>query len=154
LSAAVVALAVGAIVGVVAVWLVIVPLFWAVVIALPFAACTFLATFLVGAAAPLWHPLPSPDDSLTMHQASALSSRFAEAARDQSRFQRRVQPRLHDLALATLRRRPGLHDLTSLHDDRARQALGAELHTLLTEKNAVLPSPQRLAELLSSLEAR
>lgn len=148
----VIALAVGTVVGMAAVWLVIVPLFWAVVIALPFAACTFLGTLLIGAAAPLWQPLPAPEDSLTMHQVSALSSRLAEAARDQTRFHRRVQPRLYELALATLRRRPGMHDLTSLADDRAEQALGAELHTLLTRKDATLPAPKRLAELLSRLE--
>jgi hypothetical protein len=154
LSATLIALLVGALVGAGAVWLVVVPVFWAVVIALPFAAFTFLGTFLVGAATPIWHPLPAPDDSLSMHQASALSSRFAEAARDETRFLRRVQPRLYELAMATLRRRPGLHDLTSLDDDRARQALGDELHTLLTTKDAALPAPQRLAELLSCLEAR
>lgn len=106
-----IAVLVGVGAGAAARWLVVVPGFWAVVVALPFAACTFLATHLIGAAAPLWHPLPRPDESLTTHQASALSSRLAEAARDQSRFQRRIQPRLGELALNTLRRRPGLSTL-------------------------------------------
>ncbi|MEV4310655.1 hypothetical protein [Actinocrispum sp. NPDC049592] len=152
LSAALIAVAVGVAVGAAARWLVVVPPFWAIVVALPFAACTFLATHLVGAAAPLWHPVPRPDESLTTHQASALSSRLAEAARDQNRFQRRIQPRLCELALNTLRRRPGLHDLADLQDDRARRELGAELHTLLTTTDATLPSPRRLTELLSRLE--
>jgi hypothetical protein len=44
--------------------------------------------------------------------------------------------------------------VASLHDDRARAALGTELYTLLTDRDARLPSPHRLAELLSRLEGK
>jgi hypothetical protein len=154
LHASLIALAAGTFVGGFAVWLMAVPLVWAVIVALPVTACTLLAMLMAGVAAPAWHALPVPDDSLAVHQASSLSSRFGEASRDQRRFQLRVQPRLSQLALATLRQRPGLHDLTSLHDARARQALGQELHTLLTDRDATMPSPHRLAALLSRLEEK
>jgi hypothetical protein len=57
------------------------------------------------------------------------------------------------LAVAALRARPGMHDLTGLDDHRARAALGDELHTLITAPDARLPSPRRTAELLDELEA-
>ncbi|TCO58463.1 hypothetical protein [Actinocrispum wychmicini] len=152
LHAIVTALLAGGAVGALAAWLVVVPVPWAVVIALPVTACTLLALLMLGVAAPIWQALPAPDDSLTVHQASALSSRLAEAARDQRRFQLRVQPRLGQLALTALRQRPGLGDLTTLTDQRAEQALGHELHTLLTDPEATLPAPPRLAELLRRLE--
>jgi hypothetical protein len=144
----------GVVTVVVARWLVAVPMFWAVIIALPVAAFTLPATLLAGVASPTWQALPTPDDSLNTHQASSLSGRLAEAALDQRRFRVRVQPRLSRLALSTLRNRPGMQDLTSLDDDRARSALGTELHTLLTDRNARLPQPRRLAELLDRLEGQ
>jgi hypothetical protein len=152
LHAIIVTLLVGGAVGAAAAWLMAVPVAWAVIIAIPVAACTLLALLMLGVAVPLWHALPAPDDSLTVHQASALSSRLAEAARDQRRFQLRVQPRLRQLAMAALRQRPGLADLSGVTDPRAEQALGQELYTLLTNPEATLPTPRRLAELLRRLE--
>lgn len=152
LHAIIITLLVGSAVGAAATWLMEVPTTWAVVIAIPIAACTLLALLMLGVAVPMWHALPAPDDSLTVHQASALSSRLAEAARDQRRFHLRVQPRLQQLALTALRQRPGMDDLTSVTDTRAQQALGHELYTLLTNPEATLPTPQRLAELLRRLE--
>jgi hypothetical protein len=149
-----VAVAVWGITSTLVAWVVVVPVTWSVLLGLPVAACALLASLLVGVASPSWHALPTPDESLTIHQASTLSNRFAEGARDQHRFQVRLQPRLAKLALATLRQRPGLHDLKSLSDERARGALGDELHTLLTNSDARLPSPHRLAELLSRLEEK
>lgn len=123
--------------GAAAKWLIGVPPFWAVVIALPIAACAFLASLLIGVAVPGWQPLPVPDESLAFHAASSLSSRFAEAAKDQKRFRVRVQPRLRKLR----------HDIT-------REELGDELYDLLTKGDATLPPPHRLAEQLSRLEGK
>jgi hypothetical protein len=123
--------------GAVARWFIGVPPFWAVVVALPVAACAFLALLLVGVAAPGWQPLPVPDESLAFHAATSLSSRFAEAAKDQKRFHARVQPRLRKLR----------HDIT-------REELGDELYDLLTKGDATLPPPRRLAELLGRLEGK
>lgn len=123
--------------GAVAKWLIGVPPFWAVVIALPVAACAFLALLQVGVAAPGWQPLPVPDESLAFHAASSLSGRLAEAAKDQRRFRARVQPRLR-----------------KLRRDITREELGDELYDLLTRADATLPPPHRLAELLSRLEGK
>jgi hypothetical protein len=152
LSASLIAVAVGASAAVLATWLMVMPLFWAIVIAIPIAACTLLATLVAGVAAPTWQPPPAPDETMTMHQASTLSNRFAEAAKDHSRFVSRIQPRLRGLALRTLKQR--IPDLTGLQDERARRELGEELHTLLTDRGAQLPSPHRLTELLSRLEGK
>lgn len=154
LHASVIAVVAGIITGVFAARLVAVPVIWAVILALPVAALTLLAALLAGVATPNWQPTPTPDGSLTLHQASALASRFAEATRDRSRFQARIQPRLAQLALSVLRQRPGMHDMMSLRDERAKQALGADLHTVLTNRDATMPSPHRLAELLSRLEEK
>lgn len=149
-----IALGAGAVAAIVAIWLMVVPVFWGVVVALPVAAGTLLALVLAGVAAPTWQPSPAPPESLTSHQASTLSTRLAEATKDPHRFRNRVQPRLRSLALNTLRQRPGLGDVTDLHDPGAREALGPELYTLLTDRDARLPSPHRLAELLSRLEGK
>jgi hypothetical protein len=152
LHASLIALTAGALAVVLTTWLMVMPLFWAIVIAIPVAACTLLATLVAGVASPAWQMLPAPDETLTVHQASTLSSRFAEAAKDHSRFVSRVQPRLRGLALRALRQR--IPDLTSLHDERARRELGEDLYTLLTDRGAQLPSPHRLTELLSRLEGK
>jgi hypothetical protein len=152
LHASLIALLAGTVAAVLAMWLMVMPLFWAIVIALPIAAITLLATLVAGVASPVWQMLPAPDETLTAHQASTLSSRFAEAAKDQSRFASRVQPRLRGLALRTLKQR--IPDLTSLNDDRARRELGEDLCTLLTDRGARMPSPHRLTELLSRLEGK
>jgi hypothetical protein len=145
-----IALVTGVFAAVLSGFAILMPPFWAVVTAVPVAAGTFLALALVGVLSPSWHPVPALDESLTMHQASGLANRFDEAVHDQRRFQVRVQPRLQRLALARLRQH--FHDLESLHDERARHALGADLHTLLTDKDARMPSPKRLTELLARLE--
>jgi hypothetical protein len=152
LYASLIALLAGTVAAVLAMWLMVMPLFWAIVIAAPIAACVLLATLVAGVASPVWQMLPAPEETLTVHQASTLSSRFAEAAKDQSRFVSRVQPRLRGLALKTLKQR--IPDLTSLNDERARRELGADLHTLLTDRGARMPSPHRLTELLSRLEGK
>lgn len=149
LHAILVAIVLGAIAAVLAAWLMVMPVFWAVVVALPIATVAAMAMMVVGAAAPSWQALPVPDETLTMHQASSLSSRFAEAAKDQGRFRTRVQPRLRRLAADTLR-----HKGISLEDARARDVLGDELYTLITKRDAQLPSPDRLADLLSRLEGK
>jgi hypothetical protein len=149
-----IALAAGAVAAVVAIWLMVVPVFWGVVIGLPVMAGTLLALVLAGVAAPTWQAVPAPPDSLTLHQASSLSTRFAEATKDPQRFRNRVQPRLRSLALSALRQQPATSGVTSLHDAKAREALGTELYTLLTDRDARLPSPHRLAELLSRLEGK
>lgn len=145
--ALIVALVAGVVATVLASWLLVMPVGWAIVIAVPIAAVTALATMVVGVAAPTWSALPAPDEALTMHQASTLSTRFAEAAKDPGRFRSRVQPRLRKLAEDTLRHR-------GVGFDKAREELGDELYALLTNRDAQLPSPHRLAELLGRLEGK
>ena len=149
LTAVLVALGAGVLTAVLAVWLMVMPVFWAVVVAIPVAAVTAMATMVAGVAAPLWTALPAPDESLTTHQASALSSRYAESARDPGRFHNRLQVRLRKVAADTLR-----HKGISLDDERAKQVLGDELYVLITDRDARLPSPRRLGELLGRLEGK
>ncbi|WP_125728416.1 hypothetical protein [Kibdelosporangium aridum] len=149
MNAILISVVIGAVVAVLAAWLMAMPVFWSIAVALPITAVTAMALMALGVAAPSWQALPTPDETLTMHQASSLSSRLAEAAKDPGRFRTRVQPRLRRLAADTLRRK-GI----SLGDDRAREVLGAELHTLITKRDAQLPSPDRLAELLGRLEGK
>jgi hypothetical protein len=125
---------------------------WSIVLSLPVAGLVLLAMLLAGAADANWEPVPSDNFTPSELHASTLATRFAEAAKDQHRFTTRVQPRLCRLALATLRARPGTADLTTLTDPRAREALGADLHTVLTDRTARLPDPRTLAALLHRLE--
>ncbi|MFC0114469.1 hypothetical protein [Kibdelosporangium aridum] len=149
LNAVLIAIVIGAVIAVLAGWLMAMPVFWSIVVALPISAVTVMALVALGVAAPSWQSLPIPDETLTMHQASSLSSRLAEAAKDPGRFRTRIQPRLRRLAADTLRRKG-----VSLGDDRARDVLGDELHALITKRDAQLPSPDRLAELLGRLEEK
>jgi hypothetical protein len=150
LPAALLAVAAGVVTGLISGFAVRVPPFWAVLVALPVAAFTLLALLLSRVLSPGWQLLPAPDESLTTHQASGLANQFDEAARDLHRFRIRVQPRLRRLALAKLRQR--FPDLESLDDERARTSLGPDLYALLTNRDAKLPSPNRLTALLSRLE--
>jgi hypothetical protein len=84
--------------------------------------------------------------------ASVLATRLADAAADQSRFRTRIQPRLAKAALARLRHLPGLDNVADLRDPRAAEALGPELHRLLTDPRSALPNPKTLAILLDRLE--
>jgi hypothetical protein len=131
------AAAVGA--GAFARYLVGFPWFWAVISAAPVACFTVLAIRAMGVGVPNWHALPMPEDTLSVHQAATLSSRFDEASRDQNRFLLRVQPRLRELALRT-------------KGSLTEQALGPELYRLLTAPDATMPDPVRLATLLRRLE--
>jgi hypothetical protein len=63
-----------------------------------------------------------------------------------------VQARLRRLALAKLRRDPDTADVADLHDPRARERLGVELHWLLTAPAARLPKPDEFAALVRRLE--
>lgn len=112
------------------------PWIWSVIFAVPVASFVVLAIRAMGVGVPNWHALPMPEDTLTVHEAAALSSRFAEASRDHQRFLLRVQPRLRQLALRA----------------KGDQALDPELHHLLTSPDATMPDPARLAMLLSRLE--
>jgi hypothetical protein len=127
-----------------------IPAGWAVLIAVPITAGVLLAMLSLDQQSMTWHDVPPQQHTVTGHQASNLANQFDEAARDQHRFNVRVRPRLRALALATLRQR--LHDLEDLDDERASLVLGNDLHTLLTDRDAKLPSPHRLSELLSRLE--
>ncbi|MET0235939.1 MAG: hypothetical protein ABW224_14940 [Kibdelosporangium sp.] len=149
--AALVALGAGLAAGAIAKWLVVLPWFWAGAVALPVVACTFAAAALAGSAAPAWKSAPVLADSLTAHQASVLSGRFAGLAKDPGKFTSKVQPRLRNLAQSVLRHR---HDVPSLADPRARQLLGADLYDLITKPDAKVPSPHRLAQLLGRLEEK
>ncbi|MFT7839603.1 hypothetical protein Q5530_25960 [Saccharothrix sp. BKS2] len=124
------------------------PVHWAAVLALPVGALALLVSCLPRATDVLWAPPPAQVAGATSTQASGLAGRFAEAAVDQDRFARRVQPRLRRLAEARLRQRHGVPDLD---DPRAPDLLGPELHRLLTDPGAPLPGPARLADLLENL---
>ena len=121
---------------------------WAVLLALPLGALALLASRLPRATDVVWAPQPAHVATATSAQAGTLAGRLAEAAVDQDRFANRVQPRLRRLAEARLRQRHGIPDLG---DPRAREALGDELHRLLTDPKAPLPGPSRLADLLEHL---
>lgn len=129
-----------------------VPALWAILFALSTGSVTMLGALLAGLMDANWEAVPNPVTSAPELHASSLAIRFAEAAEDQHRFMTRVRPRLSRLALATLRNRPGTEDLTSLDDPRAREALGPDLHALLTDAWASVPRPRQLATMLARLE--
>lgn len=124
------------------------PVHWAVLLALPVGALALLVARLPRSTDVVWAPPPAQVAGGTSTQASTLAGRLAEAAVDQDRFTRRVQPRLRRLAEARLRQRHGVADLD---DPRARELLGPELHRLLTDPAAPLPGPAKLADLLENL---
>lgn len=129
-----------------------VPLHWAILLALVTGVIALLGGRLAGMMDANWEAVPNPVTSAPELHASSLAIRFAEAAEDTDRFRTRVRPRLTRLAIAILRARPGTADLTDLDDPRARDALGADLHALLTDARAVMPGPRQLAAMLARLE--
>jgi hypothetical protein len=130
------------------------PVLWSVLIALPMAAALLLFLSTPPGVEPTWADPPVPPSAATHLEASTLAGRFQDAAADQGRFRSRIQPRLAALALTALRRRQGLHDLPDLADPRARAELGPQLHDLLTNPMATLPSPGVLLGLLDRLEGQ
>lgn len=128
------------------------PLSWAALIALPLAAFVLLVLATPPGVEPSWAPLPEPPSSAGYLDASTLAGRFEDAAVDQSRYRLRVQPRLAELTVATLRRKPGLADLTGLADPRAVAVLGSDWHAVLTDPAATLPPPAVLLAMLARLE--
>ncbi|TDQ04245.1 hypothetical protein [Labedaea rhizosphaerae] len=129
-----------------------IPLGWALLFGLIGGALALVAAMLTGSTEPNWAPAPEPVQSATVMQASTLTARLSEAATDDYRYHTRIQPRLRKLALGTLRQRPELRDLTDLADPRVRALLGDELHTMLTARGGVLPTPRRITRLLARLE--
>ncbi|MFD1152004.1 hypothetical protein [Saccharothrix hoggarensis] len=121
---------------------------WAALVALPVGALGLLAARLPRATDVVWSPQPVHVSTATSAKASTLASRFAEASVSQDRFTTRVQPRLRRLAEARLRQ---VHGVPDLHHPRAREVLGDELHRLLTDPEAPLPEPSKLADLLENL---
>lgn len=150
--AIVIAITFGALTFVLAEWPVGVTTPWSLALGMLVAAVILPSALLSGAADANWEAVPDPPDTATDLQATMLASRLAEAANDPHRFVTRIRPRLRHIALATLRRRAEFAGLTDLLDTRAREALGPELHAVLTDDSARLPAPRRLAELLSRLE--
>jgi hypothetical protein len=124
------------------------PWLWAVALALPAGGLALLVARLPRATDVVWAQQPATLSTATSAQAGTLASRFAEAAVDQDRFVNRVQPRLRRLAEARLRQVHGVHDI---HHPKAREVLGDDLHRLLTDPNAPLPEPSKLADLLENL---
>lgn len=126
-----------------------VPTAWAILIGLPAGCVVLVAALLSGTFDVDWTVEPDPPaDGVTLH-ASSLTERLEQAASDPYRFTSRVQPRLHRLAVATLRHRTAAADLA---DPRARELLGDDLHRLLTASDAQLPPPKTFAALLRRLE--
>jgi hypothetical protein len=128
------------------------PMPWAALVALPLAALVLLVLATPPGVEPSWSPPPEQPAIAAHLDASLLAGRLEDAAHDQSRYRSRVQPRLAALALAALRRRPGLGDLTELRDPRAAAELGPRWHALLTDPAATLPEPAVLLALLERLE--
>lgn len=128
------------------------PVGWAVLVSLPPGLVVLLAALFVGGFDQDWTPEPDlPASSVWLH-ASQLGDRLGQAATDPYRFSSRVQPRLRRIALTALRRHPDTADLTDLHDPRARERLGVDLHELLTTPAARLPKPAEFAALMRRLE--
>ncbi len=125
---------------------------WSALIALPVAALLLLLLLSPPGVEPTWADTPAPPSAATHLEASTLAGRLQDAVTDTGRFRSRVQPRLAALALATLRGRPELRDLTDLADPRAAAALGPRLHDVLTNPAATLPDPKVLLGLLERLE--
>lgn len=134
------------VVGVVVVAVVLagVPVHWAVLLALPAGAVAFAGGLFAGAFVTHWEPEPEPPVAKVTINAAFLTERLERAAGDQQTFTTRVQPRLRHIAAAALQQ--------DLNTRQAEEALGAELHHLLTAPDARLPSPKRLAELMRRLE--
>ncbi len=129
-----------------------VPFWWALLVALPPAAAVLLAALFTGKFDQDWTPEPDlPAASVCLH-ASQLTDRLGQAATDPYRYTSRVQPRLRRLALTALRRDPDTADIADLHDPRARERLGAQLHALVTAPDARLPKPDEFAAMLRRLE--
>jgi hypothetical protein len=120
---------------------------WAVLLGVPVTAFTMLFLLMPVAAEAVWAPLPEPPTRATEHLAATLASRLDEAAGHAGRFRTRVQPRLASLALVKLRRA----GIDELHDPRAPDILGAQLHRLVTDPNATMPDPRTAAALFASL---
>lgn len=133
-------------VGVVAAAVVLanVPVHWAVLLALPAGAVAFAGGLLAGSSVTRWEPEPEPAAAKVTINATFLTERLERATGDPQTFTTRVQPRLRHIAVAALQQ--------DLNTPQAKEALGAELHHLLTAPDARLPSPKRLAELMRRLE--
>jgi len=128
-----------------------VPLPWALLITLAIAALVLLGVRLLPPVDPSWQPLPSGASAPIATHASSLGARLADAETDPTRFASRVRPRLQAVALSRIRRHPGGGDI-GLDDPMARELLGEDLHRLLTDRAATMPTPARFAELLTRLE--
>lgn len=129
-----------------------IPMPWSALVALPLAVLALLIVVTPPGVEPSWAPPPEPPSIAAHLEASLLAGRLEDAAHDQSRYRNRVQPRLASLAVAALRRRPGLGDLTDLGDPRAAAELGPRWYALLTDPAATLPDPAVVLALLERLE--
>jgi hypothetical protein len=121
-----------------------VPMFWAVLMALPAGAVTFAGCLFAGAFDADWTPEPEPTSARVTLHATFVTERLERSAIDQYRFTSRVQPRLRRIATAGLRQ--------DLNTQEAREKLGPELHSLLTAHDAQLPPPKTFAALMRRLE--
>jgi hypothetical protein len=121
-----------------------VPVFWAVLIALPAGAVTLAGCLLAGTFDADWVAEPEPPAARVTLHANFLTERLERSAIDQYRFASRVQPRLRRIATAALRQ--------DLNTPEARDKLGPELHHLLTASDAQLPPPKTFTALMRRLE--
>lgn len=126
-----------------------IPLWWAVLIAMPVGAAVLVASLLSGVFDVDWTPEPEPTTAGVCLQATSLTDRLTQAATDPRRFASRIRPRLRRLALDRLRRKEGIDDLA---DPRARDVLGADLHDLLTAPDARMPPARTFTAMVRWLE--
>lgn len=121
-----------------------VPVFWAVLLALPPAAVALAGGLFAGTFDADWTPEPDAAAASVSLHASFLTERLERSAMDQYRFSSRVQPRLRRIAVAAVGQ--------DLNTQEARDRLGPDLHRLLTAADAQLPPPKTFAALMRRLE--
>ncbi|GLY52624.1 hypothetical protein [Lentzea sp. NBRC 102530] len=92
------ALVAGVVIGVV-IWLLGVPVPWAVALAVPPTAFCVLVSRLPRATDVLWTADPPPPASISTAHASTLASRLEEAAQDSRRYEDRFRARLSRLGI-------------------------------------------------------
>lgn len=126
-----------------------VPFWWSVAIAVPVGTAVLVGSLFSGVFDVDWAPEPEPQTAGVCLQASSLADRLAQAAADPHRFDTRIRPRLHRLAVDRLRRTAGIEDLD---DPRARDLLGADLHDLITTPGVRLPPPKTFVAMVRRLE--
>lgn len=121
-----------------------VPVGWAVLLAVPAGVLAMAGGLLAGTYDAEWTAPPELPAAAVTLNATFVTERLEQSAKDPYRFTARVQPRLRRIAVAALD--------GDLDSPAAREKLGPELHALLTDHHAQLPPPPKFAALMRRLE--